>query len=428
MLMVRRPLIDSVFTRRQIIMSLLFLFISFSPSLYTKAYAKLGSPILIEDWAHLENTFNGLDKREKGSGSIRMTHIGDSHIIADFWTGEMRDRLQKRFGDGGRGFVLGGEMWRSYGQRHIWHYTEGEWEVTNLKRGRDTGVFGPGGAALICEKDSCITGVETREGQRASQFDILDVFTLGSGLGGQYKLHIDKKPLSEHSTFSPWLTVLRHRTWLPLGPHKIQISPTRQKGEVWLFGFSLKNSQGGLIYDSIGLNGSQAKHLLKNHDRALQSAFELLESQLLIISFGINEVFDRHFKIEEYARYLEYLMSIIRDPRSPNIKRTDCLLTGPFAARRRGSPPPELEDVYRIQRDLSAKYGCAFWDARAAMGGSIRPWQKHKLARKDGVHLSRRGYNRIAALFEQSLLLSYTEWKSQKLAQTHRPQLRAVPQ
>lgn len=377
------------------------------------AHAQLGQPLVLENWQLLENTFNGLNKREKQTGSLRMTHIGDSHIIADFWTGEMRTRLQKRFGDGGRGFVLGGEMWRSYGQRHIWHYTQGEWEVTNLKRGRDTSVFGPGGAALICAKSSCITGIETREGQRAAHFDILDVFTLGHGQGGYYKLNIDHKDVSEHNTFSPWLTVLRQRTWLPLRAHKVQISPTRKTGEVWLFGFSLKNSQGGLIYDSIGLNGSQAKHLLKNHDEALRTAFHLLDSQLLIISFGINEVFDRHFKLETYTRYLHLLMSALRNEASPH-KNIECLLTGPFAARRRGRSPPELEDIYKVQRQISVKYGCAFWDSRAAMGGSIKPWQKRKLARKDGVHLSRKGYSRIAELFEKSLLLSYEEWKTQK--------------
>jgi len=45
------------------------------------------------------------------------------------------------------------------------------------------------------------------------------------------------------------------------------------------------------------------------------------------------------------------------------------------------------------------------------MGGSIRPWQRIKFARKDGVHLSRRGYQRIADLFEQSLLITYERWK-----------------
>ena len=391
------------------------------------AFGDLGQAQLIEGWERLENCFEGFRDREQKQGTVRISHIGDSHIIADFWTGEMRQKLQERFGDGGRGFVLGGEMWRSYGQRHIWHYTEGEWTVTNLKRGRDTGVFGPGGAALICDKLDCLTGVETREKQWAARFDTLDIFTLGSGLGTYYNLYIDQKLYDTINNFSPWLGIHRHRVHLPLSHHKVQVSPSHDQSELWLFGFSLQNSQGGLIYDSIGLNGSQAKHLLKNTDRSLQSIVKLLKSHLLVISFGINEIFDRGYDRSDYAKNLDLLLSILRDPTLEYSDRFDCLLTGPFAALKRGSPPPELDEVYQIQRTLSNKYGCAFWDAREAMGGSIRPWQKRKRARKDGVHLSRQGYQRIATLFEESLMLSYHQWLSAKAKFQQAPQMQSPP-
>ena len=412
-------------------MSLLFLTFIFLGSLFNDstirlAWGDLGAPIPLEGSGRLRHLFDALDQRGQGKGIVRLSHIGDSHIIADFWTGEMRDRLQKRFGDGGRGFVLGGEMWRSYGQRHVWHYTEGEWVVSNLKRGKDTGVFGPGGAALICEKLSCTTGIETREGQRSSRFDILEVFTLGHSQGGNYQLKVDGRINETFSTFSPWLNVLKHRVLLPLSHHKVSVSPGGKQGELWLFGFSLKNSQGGLIYDSIGLNGSQAKHLLKNGNKVLKQAFRHLESQVLILSFGINEIFDRGYERNKYAFELEYLLKVLRDPDDILTQKTDCILTGPFAALRRGSTPSELEEVYQIQRSLSEKYHCAFWDAQQAMGGSIRPWQKLKFARKDGVHLSRKGYKRIAKLFEDSLMLSFMEWKEERLQKSKQSSL--IPQ
>ena len=396
-------------------------------SINTKVYADLGQAQLIEGWERLNHCFESFRKREQNQGTIRISHFGDSHIIADFWTGEMRQKLQKRFGDGGRGFVLGGEMWRSYGQRHIWHYTEGEWEVTNLKRGRDTGIFGPGGAALICSKLNCFTGVATREDQLSSRFDILDIFTLGSSISASYKLYIDQRLHGELNSFSPWLKIQKHRVHLPLAHHKVQVSPSDENHDLWLFGFSLQNSQGGLIYDSIGLNGSQAKHLLKNNDRSLQNIVQHLQSQLIVISFGINELFDRNYDRVEYNKNLDLLLSILRDPRQGYSSKFDCILTGPFAALKRGKEPPELDEIYKIQRRLSNKYGCAFWDARAAMGGSIRPWQRRKRARKDGVHLSRLGYYRIATLFEESLMLSYHQWQSAKSKYQQAVQMQSAP-
>ena len=378
-----------------------------------------GMPILIERWEALDSFFHALEERERGSGLVRITHIGDSHIIADFWTGEMRERLQRRFGDGGRGFVLGGKMWRSYSQRHVYHRSEGAWEVTNLKRGRDSGVFGPGGAALICADESCRTYVETRHHQRASVFDQLDVFTFGHSQGGEFALYVDDQLQGITQTFSPWLTVNRHRFSLDATAHQVTLHPIQRRGEVWLFGFSLANSQGGLIYDSIGLNGAQAKHLLKNSDENLRRGLSLLDAQLLVISFGINEVFDRGYQREAYRYALDSVLAAIRSPvTGSDLHTRPCLLTGPFAALRRGAPPQALNEVYKIQRELSARYGCALWDARTAMGGDIRPWQRAKLARRDGVHLSRHGYRRIAELFEESLMMTWNVWRQRTQAQS----------
>lgn len=399
---------------------------------FESARAEPGSPIPIERAELLAPLFQALNEREDGRGLVRITHVGDSHIIADFWTGEMRERLQRRFGDGGRGFVLGGKMWRSYSQRHIFHKSEGDWEMTNLKRGRDSGVFGPGGAALICANKACRTQVETRQGQRASKFNQLEVYTLGHSQGGEYALAIDQRSYGSVSTFSPWLTVQRHRLTLSLSAHRVELSPVGDRGEVWLFGFSLVNTAGGLIYDSIGLNGAQAKHLLKNGDVHLRRALSLLESQLLVISFGINELFDRSYEPQQYRRDLNAVLNALRGPSAGASAERPCLLTGPFTALRGGSEPNALLGMYEIQRELSAQYGCALWDARAAMGGNLRPWQRLKLARRDGVHLSRHGYRRVAQLFTESLLLSWEEWRETQRARERsqrsvRPQLSSTP-
>lgn len=375
-----------------------------------QGFADVGRPVIFEGMDHITTFLNVLDQRGAGRGSVRITHIGDSHIIADFWTGEMRERLQKRFGDGGRGFVLGGEMWRSFSQRHIRHVSRGEWEVTHLKRGRDMGVFGPGGAALICSRVDCVTSIMTTPGQRSALFDQVEVYTLGHGQGGRFRVRINQEEVGVVNTFSPWLTVQRHIFSSEIGSTDVSVETLDDLKEVWVFGFSLKDSRGGLIYDSIGLNGAQAQHLLKNTDQALIQSLDYLQSNLFVISFGINEVFDRNYETARYRAHLDQTLKSLRKERGR--ARTDCLLTGPFAALRGGVPLRKLDEVYQVQRELSEKYGCAFWDARTAMGGDLRAWQRKNFARRDGVHLSRRGYNRIAELFEESLLLTLVRWRA----------------
>src|SRR5207302_11012269 len=42
------------------------------------------------------------------SRPVTILQIGDSHTAADFFTGELRKRLQARYGDGGVGYVTAG--------------------------------------------------------------------------------------------------------------------------------------------------------------------------------------------------------------------------------------------------------------------------------------------------------------------------------
>src|SRR5690606_25755204 len=73
-----------------------------------------------------QRTFEALRALENGSGeTVRITWLGDSHTAADFWTGEVRRRLQARFGNGGQGVVslaLGGgrDEVASYKVRGTW--------------------------------------------------------------------------------------------------------------------------------------------------------------------------------------------------------------------------------------------------------------------------------------------------------------------
>ena len=49
---------------------------------------------------------------------VRILHFGDSHVAADFWTGDLRALLQARFGDGGPGYVMPGRPWKYFGEVH----------------------------------------------------------------------------------------------------------------------------------------------------------------------------------------------------------------------------------------------------------------------------------------------------------------------
>ncbi len=50
---------------------------------------------------------------------MRISVYGASHTSSDRFTGRLREVLQKRWGDGGKGHVLPGPLYKWYGGRHI---------------------------------------------------------------------------------------------------------------------------------------------------------------------------------------------------------------------------------------------------------------------------------------------------------------------
>ena len=62
--------------------------------------------------------------------------------------------------------------------------------------------------------------------------------------------------------------------------------------------------------------------------------------------------------------------------------------------------------VTRALREAAERTGCAFWDAKAAMGGegSMKKWEAAHLAQKDLVHLTGPGYAKLADLLFRRLM------------------------
>jgi hypothetical protein len=75
--------------------------------------------------------------------------------------------------------------------------------------------------------------------------------------------------------------------------------------------------------------------------------------------------------------------------------------------------------------------GCAYWSARAAMGGerSMLRWQRSVpvLGHEDGTHLTQPGYEKLAESFTKELLAAYEAYKSAPPEQVQAPTPNQVP-
>src|SRR5207253_10574104 len=85
---------------------------------------------------------SALDKTQEGT--VRILHLGDSHVAADYITGTTRRWLQHRFGQAGRGFVAVDQR-AEYSGRRL--HRKG-WKRTRIvDKGRAGQTFGFSGMA-----------------------------------------------------------------------------------------------------------------------------------------------------------------------------------------------------------------------------------------------------------------------------------------
>src|SRR5579862_2082980 len=109
-----------------------------------------GAQLPVENAAALVPFFEQLYRQQHGelTGPLRALHYGDSHVAADEWTGDLRERLQMTFGDGGSGYSLAGRPWNSYRRFDVKSGSTRGWHSDGLVGRMGDGIYGLGGVSM----------------------------------------------------------------------------------------------------------------------------------------------------------------------------------------------------------------------------------------------------------------------------------------
>ena len=307
--------------------------------------------------------------------SLRITVLGDSHTVGDRFTGHLRQRLQTRYGVGGRGFVLPGRPWRGHRQRHLKTEQRGAWRPVDV-RGHTTPWRGPGGCAMASDDPQAMVVLKP-----SGPWAWLDVHLAT----GQLRVEVDGQPLR---VVGPGITRL-------MAPAEARALTLRPQGSVEVLGVDF-GAPSGITLDALGINGAQANRLLRG-DAAFTAGLGQMAPDVLMLAFGTNAIYrlDAAFNMPRYQRRFAAVIARIRAA-APG---AECLVLGPpDFQRRHHTAVPELAPLIEAQRRAAVAAGCAFWDARQAMGGpgSVAIWAQQGWAGKDRVHLTRSGYRALA--------------------------------
>jgi len=340
---------------------------------------------------------------------VRVVHLGDSLVASDHITDLVRDRLQERFGAGGKGFLFitrpaSAGRWTRSGRG-----SDG-WEIARLvdtRWPRDrvgwTGVaFTSGGGSQSTRYDV--------EGSR-----VAELFFLAQPASGSVQLSVDGKAVQRIQTrgFSRNKSeVAFARVSLPEGAKTLSLTTS---GKVELHGVALETGTPGIVYDTVGLLGGMAEVYLRAQPAAFRAQLRQRKPSLVVLMVGGNEAFfysrDRT-TLDEVRQQMKDLVARVR----ANVPDSACLVMAPIDAgvrtmsgdviARRGSR--EVGDIFREEARAG---GCAFWDAFTAMGGegSAIRWLEEGLMLEDLVHPRVKGSDLLGHLFDLSLQRSFAK-------------------
>ncbi len=355
-----------------------------------------------------------LCRAENRAGKARLLFFGASHTASDLYTGEVRRRLQRRFGDAGHGFVMPARPWRLYRHDDIVLESTNTWHTDRVGKpdDRQDGLYGLAGMSVSSSsrKDFGRVGTtqENTVGRRAGLFDL---YFLRQPSGGTLEVRLDGRRVrlvrTRGERVEPGYETLRVRD----RGHILEVRPLGD-GEVRLFGLVVERPVPGVVVDTLGIPGARASDMLK-WDFALWSEHVRRRApDLVVLAYGTNESGDDEVPIEEYEGTLREVLGRVREA-APG---ASCLLIGPSDRPLRLSdgavaPRPRTTLINEVQRRLAFESGCAFFDLLEFTGGplSLAAWAAADppLAQPDLVHFTKEGYQRLGRALVVALLRGY---------------------
>lgn len=365
----------------------------------------------------MDKYFTQLSLIEDGTDRVARALVwGDSTIANDGIIKDVRIRMQDRFGDSGPGFLAAKVDKRWAFRRDIVRNVEGPWSAKNIVHGgAEDARYGLAGTVGIAHPDarSTLGGIKI-EGER-QDLNRFQVFYQRNPNGGQ--LNVSTQSTGKVlNTKADTIRDAYYELTVPSGDPYVYLEA--QNSDVVIYGVALEVDAPGVTWETFGVAGSSISSMQKQHDTHLSEQIAARDPSLLVYWTGGNELGYPSLKSKTGKSYKKYYRKVVQNLKS-GAPQASCLLIGPLdqAMRENGQiiSKPTLDKIIRFQREVAEEEGCAYWDARAAMGGAnaFRDWLavKPALASPDLAHLTGRGRKRIGDTLADVLMREYELWR-----------------
>lgn len=365
----------------------------------------------IENDLYLKPLFEKLfEQRTKGGRKINIVHIGDSHILGNFMTREVRTRLQQAFGDAGRGLIFPYRIAGTNGPTDYLMETNCRWTSGNCQRDRsETVPYGLTGFSLETNATNGYVGIKLRDTATSDT----RLFTKVTVFHRNEKDAFDFEVKDESSGQNATLVIEDDRmaSYYFDRPTSQCVIQNRKTGEsqksICLDGICLENELAGVMYHTIGVNGARFSDFTRA--KFFSKQVGELFADLIILSFGTNEASDPNVTSASMNRQIDKLVKQLQED-SPGAL---IMLTTPADSYLHGKGfNPNMAEVSGAIRKYAFENQLPLWDLYAISGGlnSAAHWKSNGLMSGDSIHYSKSGYAVQGKLFYQSFIKGYNNY------------------
>jgi lysophospholipase L1-like esterase len=356
----------------------------------------------------------------KKNSRVNIVHIGDSHIQADHFSGAMRQKLQLKFGNAGRGLVF---PYRSAKSNEPSSYKT----TTNVTWNYKRNVFFDkplpiGISGFTIETSDSLAEINLLLKDQPKLGYSFTKFTLFHEKGlNNFDISICDELNCERGLFKPtdkttnsFVSELKFDKPIRQIYLRNKLSDSIGSKVTRIYGMLLENDSSGILYNMIGVNGAEYRHYVMSKYFTQQLSY--LSPDLVIISLGTNEAFARGFDNDLFYRSID---SLVVSVKSTNPSAELLITTPPDSYRKTRNGRVKNLDMKLARATVIAyclKHNIAYWDLYEVMGGfgSMGKWYAVKLSAKDRIHFSGKGYQIQGDLFYNALLNGYEKYKKTK--------------
>ncbi len=360
---------------------------------------------------------NGLDSfyqklrelKNTGQGVVNIVHIGDSHIQADFLSDEVRDGFQELFGNAGRGLVFPHQLASSNAAGDIIASSNTRWAFNRVAHPEISLPVGVSGFGLRTAVDGASINISLRQDFRGSytSFNKLRFFLDSSSSNAWL---VEAEPNDEPIVIRKGADDTMVFQEISFAKQSTSLSMVSLPGstEKDFYGVSLENSNPGVIYHTVGVNG--ARYDQYNEAPLFWKQLPGLNADLYIISLGTNEAQRAAFSETIFLREFNLFISKIHEA-SPHA--SILITTAPDSYKGRTSNRVLQQLNQSIINACNAQY-IPCWDLyRITNGfGSAYSWSRRGLMNRDRIHFTAEGYRLQGVMLFNALAKGFNNYVS----------------